>query len=606
MARIFILLTLFIAIPALAIESRVALVIGNSAYRDAPLTAPTNDVKAMKSALSELGFKVTSLENTGRESMRKAIRAFIEELSSTETVSLFYFAGHGMQSKGKNYLIPVDAQVEHEDDIQFQGIDVQYILDKYEEKRNGMNILILDACRSNPFSRKGVRGTSGLAAVDGPPGTLVAFAAAPGKVAIERDGGNGIYTKNILANIQQPGLPVEEVFKRVRKAVLSDTSGAQTPWENTSLVRDFYFKSAQAGSGFKPANSDSEIEAWAQVRDSRNIYDLIGFLRRFPESSNRKDLLDRINSIFGRMKPAPPMIELDELPSLLNEVYAGFDFRLLNQYSSEYFGLPANKGILVSDVDRGSAAERAGILPGDIVLRVNGRPINTLDEALALNKSILPGELAEGDIWRNKSVIKLSGVVPRAPIEFLIYRIASDAFRAKKYDRALILHEYLSSIGDARGQSELGFMYLLGLGVQKNFQLAETLLLKAANQGRMLAAAYLPYIYLNPNSGIRNDSGAFKWAKLAADAGIPEGAAILASTYSRGIGTEKNPYEAIRWIRIAAAQGNLLGMHYLASAYEVGYGGLSKNIDEAKVLYKRAADGGLPQARDALRRLGEN
>lgn len=605
MARFFIFLILLIPVSAWAVETRVALVIGNSAYKDAPLSAPTNDVRAMKIALTELGFKVTALENVGRESMRKAIRTFIEELSSSETVSLFYFAGHGLQAKGKNYLIPVDAQVEHEDDIQFQGIDVQYILDKYEEKRNGMNILILDACRSNPFTRRGVRGTSGLAAVDGPPGTLVAFAAAPGKVAIERTGGNGIYTKNVLANIRQPGLPVEEVFKRVRTGVLSESGGIQVPWENTSLVRDFYFKGAQAGSGFKPANTDSEADAWAQVSDSRNIYDLVGFLRRFPDSRYRKDLLERVNAILGRMKPAPPAIQLDELPSLLNEVYAGFQFRLLNKYSSEYFGLPEKTGILVSDVERGSAAERAGLIPGDILLRVNGRPINTQEDALALSKTILPGELVEGDFLRNKTEIRLSGIVPRAPIEFLLLSIASDALRAKRYDRARIFSEYLASIDYANGQSFLGQLYLFGLGVPRNFQAAEHWLAKAATQGKMLAAAFLATIYLNPNSGIRNDTDAFKWAKRSAEAGVPEGATMLSIAFVRGVGTEKNPFEAVRWARIAAEQGQLTAILVLAAAHEAGAGGLSKNIDQAKALYKRAADGGLPQAREALRRLGE-
>lgn len=604
MARFLIFLGWLISVPTWAVEARVALVIGNSAYRGAPLTAPTNDVKGMQRALTELGFKVTSLENVGREPMRKAIRTFIEELSSSETVSLFYFAGHGLQSKGKNYLIPVDAQVEHEDDIQFQGIDIQYILDKYEEKRNGMNILILDACRSNPFIRGGVRGVNGLASVDGPPGTLVAFAAAPGKVALERQDGNGIYTKHILANIQQPGLPVEEIFKKVRAGVLADTKGIQVPWENTSLIRDFYFKGAKAGSGFRPIYADSEGEAWSQVQNTRNLYDLTGFLKRFPESRYRRDLLERVNSILGKMKPAPPAIELEELPSLLNEVFAGFRFRQLNKYSSAYFGVAEGKGFLVSDVERGSAAERAGLVPGDILLKVNGRPINTLEDIYSLNKTISPGEMVEGDIWRNKTEIKLSGIVPRGSIEFHLSRIAEDALRAKRLDRARIFYEYLASIDYAHGQAELGYMHFVGLGVQRDLKIAESWLAKAANQGKKLASAYLAGVYLHPN-GVKNDAGAFKWAKLSAEAGVPEGATMLAIAYLRGVGTEKNPFEAVRWARIAAEHGQLSAMLILAAAHETGAGGLSINLEEAKNLYKRAADGGLPQAREALRRLGE-
>lgn len=605
MARILFALTLFISASVWAAEARVALLIGNSAYKNAPLTAPLNDLKAMRNALTELGFKVTALENVGRESMRKAIRAFIEDLSSSETVSLFYFAGHGLQSKGKNFLIPVDAEVEHEDDIQFQGIDVQYILDKFEEKRNGMNILILDACRSNPFSSRGVRGTSGLAAVDGPPGTLVAFAAAPGKVAIERAGGNGIYTKNILENIRQPGVPVEVIFKRVRTGVITETGGLQVPWENTSLIRDFYFQGAQAGSGYKPVHSDTESEAWQNIEASRNIYDFIGFLRRFPQSRYQSELLDRINAILSKVKPAPPALQLSELPSLLNEANAGFWIRPINKYSAEYFGLEAVKGVLVTDVDRGSAAERAGLLPGDILLKVNGRPLNGFDDALDLSRTILPGEYVDGMVWRNRKEVTVSGVVPRTSMERMLYHIAVGHLKKKEYGRALIYYEYLALTDDAPSQADLGSLYLFGLGVPRDYHIAESWLLKAANQGKKFAAALLSAIYLNPQSGIRKDREAYKWAHFSAEAGVPEGAAALANAYIRGVGTDKNLNEGVRWARIAAEQGQTIGMFLLGIAYETGTGGLSKDRAQAITWYKRAADGGLQQARDALRRLGE-
>lgn len=605
MARLILFLILFVSIPAWAAETRVALVIGNNNYKDAPLTAPLNDARQMKAALTELGFKVTAFENLGRMNMQRAVRSFIEELSSADTVSLFYFAGHGMQSKGKNYLIPVDAEVEHEDDIQFQGIDVQYILDKFEEKKNGMNILILDACRNNPFSRRGVRGTSGLAAVDGPPGTLVAFAAAPGKVAIERAGGNGIYTRNILENISQPGLQVEEVFKRVRTGVLSETSHQQVPWENTSLIKDFYFKGARAGTGYKPAIPDSETEAWKNIESSRNIYDFIGFYRRFPQTRYQNELLTRINAILARLKPAPPALRLTELPSLLRESYAGIRFRSLNRYSAEYFGLSEAKGILVTDVSRGSAAERAGINPGDIILSVNGRPWSNHEDVRESNKTVLPGEYVEGVIWRNKAEITFTGVAARASIERLLEHAAFDQLKNKEYERSRLIYEYLAAIGDTNGQAALGLLYLRGFGVTRDYSVAESWLLKAANQGSKEAAALLATLYTFQNNAARKDEDAYKWAKIAAEAGLPEGAAFLATAYFRGTGTKINQDEGVRWARIAAEQGQAMGMLLLGIAYEAGVGGLTKDRTQAITWYKRAADGGLQQARDALRRLGE-
>lgn len=120
--------------------------------------------------------------------------------------------------------------------------------------------------------------------------------------------------------IREPGLPVEEIFKRVRSGVLAETAKRQVPWENTSLVRDFYFAGAPAGKGYKPANSDPESEAWANVEGSRNIYDFIAFMRRFPQSKYQDQILTRINSILAKLKPAPPAIEKNDLPALLRKL----------------------------------------------------------------------------------------------------------------------------------------------------------------------------------------------------------------------------------------------------------------------------------------------
>lgn len=163
--RFLLISFLLISTSLPAAENRIALVIGNNAYKNLPLTAPVNDARAMAQALGELGFKLTKLEDVGRPGMARAIRAFADGLKGPEPIGLFYFSGHGMQSKGKNFLIPVDADVTHEDEIELQGVDIQYVLDKFGDMRNGMNILILDACRNNPFAKRGVTRASGLAAI---------------------------------------------------------------------------------------------------------------------------------------------------------------------------------------------------------------------------------------------------------------------------------------------------------------------------------------------------------------------------------------------------------------------------------------------------------
>jgi hypothetical protein len=226
--------------PPAPTERRVALVIGNSAYRQSPLVNPVNDARAMAQVLTAAGFQVIRKENAGLEDMQTALRDFGDTLKSGG-VGLFYYAGHAVQVKGRNYLIPVDARIEREDEMAYRGVDANQVLDKMESAGNRLNIVILDACRNNPFVR-GFRSTGGgLAQMDAPVGTLVAFSTAPGSVASDGQGENGLYTGHLLEAIKVPGTKIEDVFKRVRTKVREDTDGKQIPWENTSLEGDFVF-----------------------------------------------------------------------------------------------------------------------------------------------------------------------------------------------------------------------------------------------------------------------------------------------------------------------------------------------------------------------------
>lgn len=221
-------------------ERRIALVIGNAAYGEAPLRNPVNDARAVSEALKACGFQVAKLENADRNAMFTAVRDFGTKIMQGG-VGLFYFAGHGMQVKGKNYLIPVGADIRMEDEVAVQALEVDLVLAKMESARNRLNLLILDACRNNPFGRSFRSSASGLAQMDAPVGSYVAFATAPGKTAFDGSGVNGLYTQHLLANLRTPGLKVEDVFKRVRTGVLKDTNGAQVPWDSSSMTGDFYF-----------------------------------------------------------------------------------------------------------------------------------------------------------------------------------------------------------------------------------------------------------------------------------------------------------------------------------------------------------------------------
>src|SRR2546423_3864730 len=220
---------------------RIALVIGNGKYKDSPLVNAANDARSMATVLGEIGFKVTKLEDASLKQMTTAVRDFGDQLRKGGGVGLFYYAGHGMQIRGRNYLVPVDAEIQREDEVPYAGFDANVILDKMESAGNGTNIIILDACRNNPFSRSFRSSASGLAQMEAPVGSYISFATAPGRVASDGGGANGLYTQHLIANIRQPGLKIEDVFKRARVAVMSDSSGQQIPWDNSSLTGDFYF-----------------------------------------------------------------------------------------------------------------------------------------------------------------------------------------------------------------------------------------------------------------------------------------------------------------------------------------------------------------------------
>ncbi|MEY3251643.1 MAG: hypothetical protein RL227_616, partial [Pseudomonadota bacterium] len=216
---------------------RVALVIGNAAYREAPLANPVNDARAMAQTLRDAGFATTLLTDANQQQMVEALRQFGDRLKGAST-GVFYFAGHGMQIKGRNHLVPVGAQIQREDEVPYMAIDAQAVLDKMESARNGNNLLILDACRNNPFARSFRSSAQGLAPMDAPVGTLVAFATAPGSVASDGTGSNGLYTAHLLREMRTPGAKIEDVFKRVRASVRKDSAGQQVPWEATSLEGD--------------------------------------------------------------------------------------------------------------------------------------------------------------------------------------------------------------------------------------------------------------------------------------------------------------------------------------------------------------------------------
>jgi len=264
-------------------ERRTALVIGNGSYRSAPLRNPVNDAEDMAKTLRKLGFTVIHKQNATQRDMETSIRKFGERLRKGG-VGLFYYAGHGFQVNGINYIIPLDVEIREETDVKYEAVDARRVLDAMYNAGNDLNIVILDACRDNPLARGFRSGSSGLARMDAPKGTIIAYSTSPGKLALDGKGRNSPYTAALVDYMDDPGLTIEQVFKKCRRRIVRATNGKQIPWESTSLTGDFYFNNKgemtiakDPEQKFPPPETTKELnavalvgEALAMMKDGKN------------------------------------------------------------------------------------------------------------------------------------------------------------------------------------------------------------------------------------------------------------------------------------------------------------------------------------------------
>lgn len=239
--KYFVTLFLCFLFTVVSASPRTALVIGNSDYKNGPLANPENDAEDISKKLESLGFEVFFETNQNTVEMKDLIVEFGSKLKEKGGVGLFYYAGHGLQIDGKNYLAPVDLDVKFSSQAADASVDTSLITGIMEEANNPMNIILLDACRDNPFPKKTRSASGGLARMDSASGTIIAYSTSPGDIAADGEGRNSPYTSNLLKYMGMPGLTIEQVFKKVRVGVEDSTGKAQLPWETSSLRGDFYF-----------------------------------------------------------------------------------------------------------------------------------------------------------------------------------------------------------------------------------------------------------------------------------------------------------------------------------------------------------------------------
>jgi len=423
--------------------SRLALIIGNSAYRDAPLVNPANDAKAVTGLFTRAGFTVDSRLNASRAEMMAAIESFGTAVRRPETkLVVFYYAGHGAQLDWRNYLLPVDAVVEKQEDMKQRCVDLGLLLGQLSAAKDKTFVVILDACRNNPFGKSYRPEQKGLSQFDAPVGSLLAYATSPGNVASDGEGQNGLYTENLVRELSKPGTRIEDALKRVRLNVRLASSGAQIPWETTSLESDVFILN-DGQKKLTEAEQEKLLEAdlaeWGRIKSSKKIDDWVTYLRTFPNGRFAEIAQTRLARLLAEKEkavavslaavapsapaaavaaPAPalaiPAIELtagSKVPQLLQtsvNPYSAGRYPLGRKFSvgdegafritDLLTGLETWNGKLtVTRVDED--ADRVELNNGDWVMDLMGNVLSSPGASSDVPRQFAPGELQVGKKW---------------------------------------------------------------------------------------------------------------------------------------------------------------------------------------------------------------
>lgn len=543
---------LVVAGPASA-ETRLALVIGNSSYAKSPLANPRNDAAVISETLRGVGFDVTVLIDADQALMKRSVLDFGRRLRASDSVGLFYYAGHGVQVDGENYLIPVGADISDVEEVALMGLGLSDLMKTMEHAGSRLNIAILDACRDNPFASSARSAARGLAAVDAPAGTIIAYATAPGRVALDGSGANSPYTEALAAAIPAEGAAIEEVFRRTRRKVLEETGGKQVPWEHSSLTGEFYFKpkaadpEATARDDAEPQVSRdkrlAEIEAWDRIKGTENSAELRRHLEAFPDGIFRELAMFRLVSLETYTAPWNGIVT--------GSTPAGTEPAAAEQLFEEAVKLDVG-GASKSDLAKAAALFRDAAGRGFVPAMF--RYARALDKGLGIER-----DLAEAAEW---------------------YRKASDG-------------------GHDEAMASLGTMYEFGEGVENDLNEAVRLYSLAAERGNTNAMTSLGFLYQTGKGVAARPSEARRLYTKAAEQAHPRAMFNLALMLIRGQGGRGDLAEAARLLQGAASKKHLGAVRELATLYDEGRGVARDSYKAAELLLK-AFRGGDEQAHHDL------
>jgi TPR repeat protein len=542
-ALLVVLMLLGLASPALA-DKRVALVVGNSAYQNvAPLENPVNDATLMADTLKGLGFSLTgngAQLNLDKRALDDAVQAFGRQVQGAD-VAMFYYAGHGVQVRGSNFLVPINANPTREADVDFQMVDLNLVLNQMQGSGTRLNMVILDACRNNPFGGRGLRSAEGgLAQLRAPDGTLISYATQPGNVAQDGRDGHSPYTRALAATMRRPGLDLFQTFNEVGLAVKRTTGGSQQPWVSSSPIDGDFFFSGRQG----PAPS---TDAAPPRQDAP------------PPQQQRQE---------ARLTEPTKPLSMDDTVTDCDRLAATIDDPLRPK------SVP---GVRFFEMDTVAALNAC-----NSAMRQYPHVARFMFEA---------GRVAqiEKDFGQARQLYEKAAALGYAASYVALGALYSAGSGVTKdYAAARSWYEKAVAANDPLGWNGLGILYETGNGVPKDFAQARIYYEKAAAAGVPGGMVNLGRLYLDGNGVTKDPGRARNLFETATASGDPSAMRMLGFLYDRGITVAKDPVQAKKWYDKAIAGQDSPAMNSLGWMYEQG-NGVPKDLAQAKAWYEKAA-----------------
>lgn len=577
---------------------RVAVIVGNSNYHEAPLENPRNDARSMMAVLRDLGFKVQLVEDADRNRLRTVPEMLQQELGGGD-LALFYYAGHAIQYRGRNYLVPIDFSADSIEDLIGTSLDLEQVLQALADRGVAVALIVLDACRDNPFGEVDEALGPGLAMVErAEVQTLVAYATSAGMVAEDGSGANSPFTAALVNALAEPGLDVYDVFRTVRGRVREATEGRQLPWVSGSLETAVVLNEVK-GEPAPPATVaaadglDLASVQWRTIAASRDPTDFREFVSLFAGSPLADQARARLGELEERGEPPTPPPEL--------------------RRAGRFDDVPDGLGTLVTDCDVAASDDLDparlaegipwGLVNARVALRACARdlardPDNPRLAFLMARSLEIAGRFAEAVRFYERAI---AGGYTSALVN-LGYMYRSDRLGPSDFGRAFELYRRAALAGHPRGRVNLGNLYLTGRGVPKAEREALAWTGLAAATGWPDAINALGDIYRRGQGVPEDPVAARRYYEQAAALANHEAMNNLGRLFELGRGTDVDLAAAVRWYEAAVERGNRFAPRWLARLYLAGKG-VPADAARARALLLLAAERGYRDAFLDLARL---